>query len=209
MNVGPTPFYLRIYDETTQAYVITCGTGTTCTTPVTEPTPTADYYVAVISDPSASYPPGGVQADSAIAAVVWQGVGISLSASPTTVAVGSPATLTATTSTDIGPSPFYTEIYDAISQTWLRTCGSGTTCSVTVSQGAATTHQYIAYESGDSAAYPPAGLQEASLPSFVTWSGLGWQVSLSAPPLPSASRRSPPPPAATSGPRRTTSRSSI
>src|SRR5580698_4029864 len=35
MNVGPTPYYLRIYDQTAQAWVITCGTGTTCTAPVT------------------------------------------------------------------------------------------------------------------------------------------------------------------------------
>src|ERR1039457_4936648 len=64
VNVGPTPYYLRIYDETANAYVVTCATGTTCAVPVTQQTPATHYYVAVVSDPSASYPPGSVQATS-------------------------------------------------------------------------------------------------------------------------------------------------
>jgi hypothetical protein len=181
MDVGPTPYYLRIYDETAQAYVITCGTGTTCTTSVTQPTPATHYYIAVVSDASASYPPGSEQAVSGFVGVVWHGVSLSLSASPTTLPVGSATTLTATTSSDIGPSPFWTEIYDATTHVRLAVCGYGTSCSTAVSQAAATTHQYIAYLSSNTAAYPPGSIQETSLSSFVTWSSLGWRVSLSAP----------------------------
>jgi hypothetical protein len=181
MDVGPTPYYLRIYDETAHAYVVTCGTGITCTAPVTQPTPATHYYIAVVSAASASYPPGSQQAASSSVGVVWHGVSLSLAASPATVLVGNAATLTATTSSDIGPSPFWTEIYDATTHTRLAVCGYGTSCSTTVSQSAATTHQYIAYLSSNSAAYPPAGIQETSQISFVTWSDLGWQVSLSAP----------------------------
>jgi len=65
--------------------------------------------------------------------------------------------------------------------TRLTDCGYGTTCSVSVSQTAATTHKYIAYLSDLSTAYPPPGIQETSTLSFVTWSNLGWRVSLSAP----------------------------
>jgi hypothetical protein len=86
--------------------------------------------------------------------VLWTGVSLSLSASPTTVPVGTATTLTAITSADIGPSPFWTEIYDATTQTRLVTCGYGTSCSATVSQSVATTHEYIAYLSNDSTAYP-------------------------------------------------------
>jgi hypothetical protein len=181
MNVGPTPYYLRIYDETAHAYVVTCGTGTTCSASVTQPTPATHYYIAVVSDASAAYPPGGDQAASSDVGVVWHGVYLSLSASPTTLPAGGASTLTATTSSDIGPSPFWTEIYDATTQTRLAVCGFGTSCSATVSQSAATTHEYIAYLSSNSAAYPPTGIQETSPLSFVTWSNLGWRVSLSAP----------------------------
>ena len=181
MNVGPTPYYLRIYDETANAYVVTCATGTTCAVPVTQQTPATHYYVAVVSDPSASYPPGSVQATSGAVGVVWQGVNLSLSASPTTVPIGAATTLTATTSTNIGPSPFWTEIYDATTQTRVGVCGSGTSCSATVSENAATTHEFVAYLSYFSAAYPPSGIQKTSLINFVTWSNTGWRASLSAP----------------------------
>jgi hypothetical protein len=181
MDVGPTPYYLRIYDATAHAYVITCGTGTSCATSVTQPTPATHYYIAVVSDASASYPPGSEQAVSSYAGVTWHGVSLSLSASPTTLPVGSTATLTATTSSDIGPSPFWTEIFDATTHVRVAVCGWGTSCSTSVSQGAATTHQYIAFLSSNSAAYPPGSIQETSSSSFVTWSNLGWRVSLSAP----------------------------
>jgi hypothetical protein len=181
MNVGPTPYYLRVYDETAGAYVVTCATGITCSVPVTQPTPTTHYYIAVVSYASSGYPPGGEQAASGTVGVVWQGVYLSLSASPTTVPVWAAATLTATTSADIGPSPFWTEIYDVTTQTRVAVCGYGTSCSATVSQSAATTHEYIAYLSNYSTAYPPAGIQETSRVNFITWSNLGWRVSLSAP----------------------------
>jgi hypothetical protein len=72
MDVEPTPYYLRIYDETTGAYVATCGSGTTCSTTVTQPAPVTDDYMALVSDASPSYPPGSVQAGSASVAVVWR-----------------------------------------------------------------------------------------------------------------------------------------
>jgi hypothetical protein len=181
MNVGPTPYYLRIYDESAGAYVATCASGTTCSVPVTQPTPATHYYIGVVSYYSASYPPTGEQAASNVVGVVWQGVNLSLSASPTTVPVGTAATLTATTSTDIGPSPFWIQIYDATTGTRIGVCGYGTSCAVSVSQSVATTHEYIAYVASYGTAYPPAGIQATSRLNFVTWSNLGWRVSLSAP----------------------------
>jgi hypothetical protein len=180
-DVGPTPYYLRIYDVTAGAYVVTCGTGTTCSAPVTQPVPATHYYVAVVSYASTGYPPAGEQAVSSEIGVVWHGVSLTLGASHPTVPVGASSTLTATTSEDIGPSPFWTEIFDVTTGTRVAVCGYGTTCSATVSQAAAATHEYVAYLSANSAAYPPPSIQETSLLSFITWSNLGWRVSLSAP----------------------------
>src|SRR5712691_2515059 len=112
-DVGPTPYYLRIYDQTAGAYVVTCATGTTCSTPVTQPTPTTHYYVAVVSYASVGYPPSGAQAVSGAPGVVWPGVSMTLTASQAPVPVGAASTLTATTSQDIGPSPFWSWI-DAV-----------------------------------------------------------------------------------------------
>ena len=94
MDVGPTPYYLRVYDQTAGAYVVTCATGTTCSTSVTQPTPTTHYYVAVVSYASAGYPPSGEQAVSGEAGVVWHGVSLALAASQATVPVGAASTLT-------------------------------------------------------------------------------------------------------------------
>jgi hypothetical protein len=113
--------------------------------------------------------------------VTWHGVNLTLTASQPTVSVGATSTLTATTSQDIGPSPFWTEIFDMTTGTRVTDCWTGTTCSASVSQAAATTHEYVAYLSDDSTAYPPPGIQETSTFSFITWSNLGWRVSLSAP----------------------------
>jgi hypothetical protein len=180
-DVGPTPYYLRIYDVTAGAYVVTCATGTTCSAPVTQPVPAAHYYVAVVSYSSAGYPPAGEQAVSSEIGVVWHGVSLTLAASQPTVPVGASSTLTAATSQDIGPSPFWIEIFDVTTGTRAAVCGYGTSCSATVSQAAAATHEYVAYLSANSAAYPPPSIQETSLLSLITWSNLGWRVSLSAP----------------------------
>jgi len=135
-DVGPTPYYLRIYDRTAGDYVVTCATGTTCSTPVTQPGQSTHYYVAVVSYASTGYPPSGEQAVSGDVGVVWHGVNLTLAASPTTVPVGAASTLTATTSQNIGLSPFWIEIFDVTTGTNVALCGSGTTCRATVSQGA-------------------------------------------------------------------------
>ena len=181
-DVDPTLYYLRIYDETARAYVITCAHGTTCTIPVTQPTPTHHSYTAFVALNSASYPPDGAQARSSEVGVDWRGVGLTLSADRTTTRLGTVSQLAATTSADIGPSPFWIEIYDATTGTRLASEPDGTQAFALVVQHLATTHKFVAYLSSNSTTYPPPGIQETSPITFVTWSNLGWTVSLSAAP---------------------------
>ncbi len=178
-NVGPTPYFIRIYDISTQSFVASCGTGTTCSAQITEPTEALNEYVAYVAAGGSAVQ--NVQAASALTEVNWLTTTESLSASPTTVAIGGTATVTATTGANIGPSPFYTEIFDATTGTRVAVCGVGTTCSATVSQNVATTHKYIAYLSADSTTSPPSAVQSTSAADYVTWANGGWQVSLSAP----------------------------
>lgn len=180
-DVGPTPYYIRIYDLSSNSYIATCGSGTTCSFGVTEPTPNSQEYVALISDASGSYPPGNIRATSSPAFILWHSTGVSLTASATTLGVGGISTLTATSSADVGPSPFYIEIFDATTGVLVADCGFGTTCTASVSQSDAETDQYVAYISQFSASSPPPGIQATSDTSFVTWTSSGWQVSLSGP----------------------------
>lgn len=189
-DVGPTPYYIRIYGETysgypvppgSPGYIATCSTGATCTVSVTEPIATHQIYFAFIANGLSDYPPGDLQATSAPVDVQWLPMSVSLAASPTTLAVGGAGTVTATASTDVGPTPFYIELFDATAGTFLTDCGSGTTCAVSVSQSAATTHSYLAYLSSAGAALPPPNVQAASSAGYVTWSDAGWQVTLSGP----------------------------
>jgi len=53
--------------------------------------------------------------------------------------------VTATTTADVGPSPFYIEIFDTTTATLVKACGLGTSCAAPVSQAAASTHAYQAF----------------------------------------------------------------
>lgn len=192
MDVGPTPYYIRIYGSTfggyptppgSPGYVATCGSGTTCTVSLTEPIATQQTYFAYVSDSSSNFPPGSIQATSAPADVQWLPSSVTLAASPTTVAVGGTSTLTATASMDVGPTPFYIEIYDTTTGSFIVDCGSGTSCSTSVSQSAASTHSYAAYISTFGEGFPPPNVQATSATGYVTWSNTGWQVTLSGPTL--------------------------
>lgn len=179
-DVGPTPEYIYIYDEEAGAVVAKCGTGTTCSVALTHNTPYYGYFVAYISDGTDTTGARGL-AYSPTGTVDWESVGLTLSSSANTLAVGASATLTSTSSQNVGPSPFWTEIWDTTTGTELAICGSGTTCSATVSQSVATTHSYVATLSSSSSTYPPANLQTTSPTEWVTWTNDGYVISLSAP----------------------------
>jgi hypothetical protein len=50
VDVGPTPYYITIYSETTGAELAVCGFGTTCTATVAEGTPGAQTFEAFVGD---------------------------------------------------------------------------------------------------------------------------------------------------------------
>lgn len=175
-DVGPTPFFLRIR-ESWGPVIASCGAGTVCSIPVTNPYGYSKSYTASVEDLS-----GNVQSSSSsTASVDWYYTEVNLSASSTTLSVGATSTLTATTNRDIGPSPFVTLIFDVTTGTLLQGCGFGTSCSVTVSQADASTHAYQAFVGPSSATFPPPAAQDASATSYVTWANTGLSISLSNP----------------------------
>jgi hypothetical protein len=175
-DVGPTPYYLGIYDTSTGASVVICGSGTTCSASVTQTTATTHYYRAYVASYSLTNPPANIQASSAYVGVTWRSISVSLSASPTTTFIGGTATLSTTTSADVGPTPFWTQIFDLNTGARIAVCGFGTTCSGTTSQAVATTHKFVAYVASYSSTLPLSNVQATSTANFVTWANTGYRV---------------------------------
>jgi hypothetical protein len=178
MDVGPTPYYIRISNQ--ESVIASCGSGTTCSIAVTRSSIDTTTFRAHITDFAGtavdSEPFGGNFGFG-----VWHGSGVQLTGSTPTAALGASVTLSTTTTDDIGPSPFYVEIFDDTTATFLAACGTGTTCSTAVSQTAATTHAYKACFSSFGTSFPPPNLLECTPLQYVTWSSSGSTVSLTAP----------------------------
>lgn len=77
------------------------------------------------------------------------GFSVSLATSSSYPYVGQSVTLTATTNTDVGPTPYYITIYSETTGAELALCGAGTTCSATVSQNLPSTQTFEAFVGDD------------------------------------------------------------
>ena len=86
---------------------------------------------------------------SSVAAAAGNGFTVSLAASTTEPYVGSPVTLTATANTDVGPTPYYITIYDETTGAELAVCGTGSTCSATVTGTTPGTQEFEAFIGDD------------------------------------------------------------
>ena len=182
MDVGPTPYYIRILDFDSNTFIATCGVGTTCQASVTRPIIQTSSFAAFVEDLQ-----GHEVADSmggflfGALPVSWHGSGVTLTESATQVPIGGAATLFTSTSFDIGPSPFYAGVYDVTTGALLAQYGFGTGITASVSQGTATTHAYRACFSNFGTSYPPPNMLECGATQYVTWSNSGNAVSLAVP----------------------------
>lgn len=183
-GVTGTPFWISIFDLTKGTYLAACHAGRVCTIAVTEQTPGVDDYVAALSlkprGPS-DYPPPGYLAHD-VTSVLWKSVSVSLVANPTTVEVGSPTTLTATTSADLSSSPFFVQIYDTSTGTLVQSCGGASPCTATFTGSQAATDSFVAYVAPYATSSPLKSSQAESTTSYVTWSGQGFGLSLAVAP---------------------------
>ena len=98
-----------------------------------------------------------------------------LTASANYVLVGYSATLTATYSLDVGPTPYYIEIFDQTTGLLVPSaCGYGTVCAVSVQiiQSCHTVlHTFIAYLAEYGTMDPPPGIVATSNPWTVQFTG--------------------------------------
>jgi hypothetical protein len=77
------------------------------------------------------------------------GFAVTLAASSAYATLGQSVTLTATTNTDVGPTPYYITIYSETTGADLATCGSGITCTATVTQAIPGTQVFEAFVGDD------------------------------------------------------------
>jgi hypothetical protein len=93
--------------------------------------------VAVAAPAAGDVPAGG------------NGFAVSLTASPADAALRQPVILTATTNTDVGPTPYYITIYSETTGAEIAVCGAGTTCTATVAAATPGTQTFEAFVGDD------------------------------------------------------------
>jgi hypothetical protein len=108
------------------------------------------------------------------------GFAISLAASSSYEPVGQSVTLTATTNTDVGPTPYYITIYSETSGAEIAACGFGTACTATVVQGTPGTQTFEAFVGDDipGSGHPGFGLVSSNQVPVIWWFPLRWPVRL-------------------------------
>jgi len=161
-DIGPTPYYLEIFDATTGGRVVACGFGTTCSGNVSKSAATTHAYVGYLaSGLEGTNPPSGVISTSVNTFVTWNNLGYRVSV-PVQVFCFEPsgsAVITATANINVGPTPYWIEIFDHTGHR-LSVCGSGSTCTGSASCG--TVGAYYGFISSNSLSFPPGGIQASS-----------------------------------------------
>ena len=98
------------------------------------------------------------------AGVILSWISLGLTASPTSLPANGTTTLTATASLDVGPTPYFIELFHQTSNAQLFVCKSGASCSFSVTQTARATLSYIAYVGriGATGTAPPPDVRATS-----------------------------------------------
>jgi hypothetical protein len=133
-DVGPTPFFLSVFDATTGQRVASCGSGRVCNATVTATEATTHRYVAYWGPPAANFPPTGFLNRSNSAFQTWSATGVRVQMAQ------DDTTYYAFVDRDLGPTPYFLQIYSfndgvdgsAPTGTRLGFCGTGTSCQVTM-----------------------------------------------------------------------------
>ena len=156
VDIASSPSYAEIFDETTGTMIAACGNGTACTATVSQAAATTHAYRAYFSQLSSVSPPPGVVQQTPVQYVTWSASGYAISLSTRFDHV------TATSSVDVGPTPYYIQIFDLTTGARLAVCGSGTVCSADDNAPVGGPHGVAAFISSIDPTLLPANIQAAS-----------------------------------------------
>jgi hypothetical protein len=133
-DVGPTPYFVQIWDLTAGTLVATCGSGTNCVGGTSLGVAGTHAFVATVANYGASFPPPGIQLMSETLFITWNTSAWGMSVLVKPIAGSSQVTAQASASVDVGPTPYYIEYFQETGPntgTFLYRCGSGSTCPYT------------------------------------------------------------------------------
>jgi hypothetical protein len=178
-NYGPTRDWLHIVDTTTNTVVQQCSgyEPHPCTYSVSYGYPTTHTYVAYAAPRNAPLGTQSVQglwAQSQPTTVSWRSQ-LVLNG-PTFLVNTATATLTASSTWNVGQSPIYKlQIFDQTIGSRVAVCSSGKTCPYSVTHSARDSHTYRAYIArlGSNTQDPPPAVQAVSNLLTVEWHYLG------------------------------------
>lgn len=156
--------------DLTSGVTYSCETGSqlgvnTCVIDDSYDYPTTHTYQARARNPADSNTIALTQVFSPTFQITW--VVVNIADYHSVVGVGTTVSLTADSSADVGPTPYYIFIVDTTTGTLLKGCGSGSSCSVAVSNDTLGQHVYQAFIA--LTAPPPSGIVSSSYTVTTTW----------------------------------------
>lgn len=174
-DIGPTPYYLMIFDESNHTSIAVCGSGTDCSATVSESVAVNDTfmgYVASYCNVGCTEPPPGEQSQTVAQNVTW--LSTSITASQGYTAAGDPVTLTATDNTINHTTNISLTVYEEPSGMPVFACDQGphtgdSTCSGTVMQTTGTSNSYRAVAEDETNSATQADTKVQSADTNVTW----------------------------------------
>src|SRR5262249_10109623 len=152
-DIRPAPQSLEIFARTTQPLPAASGAGTSCSTPISEAAATTHIFAAYFSAYDTHYTPSGVQQTAGFHYVTWSGSGWRISLSSTGV-VNNTQSIMATASGDVGPTPYWIEIFSLPTDNLIAACASGSTCTASITPSYNTNDVQAFVTTYTSAAFP-------------------------------------------------------
>ena len=160
-DLGPSPYWLSIYNAYSGALLNYCGYGYSCSATYVASGITTQAFRAYVANYPSTFPPSGVAAMSGFVYTTWISI-TNLTASPQYLAPNQATTITVSASVNVGPTPYWLEIFDGSTGRNVAICASGSTCSASVTMNSATVHYFTAYISGYGTTNPPPSVQSAT-----------------------------------------------
>jgi hypothetical protein len=121
---------IHIFDRTTGAVAASCTQGSQCSVNYASKAG-VHAFTAYVTRPTTKVPAPPTLASNTIS-VSW--IGVTLSAKNTIVGPAQPVTLTATSTIPVDKTGLLLQLYDAHTKARLTYCGSGSTCSTSLTQ---------------------------------------------------------------------------
>ena len=136
VDVGALGLVLVFWDKTAGTRLTFCGSGTVCSTALSEPDGGSHEIVAFVAGTASATPAAGVSAASDSVSPTW--LSVLLSANTTYPRAGGTASITATANADLTNTPWSLGIVDQAGKLVDKPCKAGSTCSarVTLTSGA-------------------------------------------------------------------------